>query len=189
MAKLVKSFIGQIGGIASRVTGGDFFGETDSTSESSNAKVGTDGADSSTRAKSPLDFSSKSLSSEEDRDSHLGPGDEGSPEVECPVKRGYLSKWTNYLHGWQERYVVVAEGIMSYYKSEYDTQYGCRGSISLHQVKVLVGTLRVYIHHKQPYCSLYVRSGWGGRVEAVTCLRGSVCMQCGRVVVRDCFRC
>ena len=156
MAKLVKSFIGQIGGIASRVTGGDFFGETDSSPESSNAKVGTDGADSSTRTKSPLDFSSKSLSSEEDRDSHLGPGDEGSPETECPVKRGYLSKWTNYLHGWQERYVVVAEGIMSYYKSEYDTQYGCRGSISLHQVKILVGTPCVYTpRHMQPYCSLY----------------------------------
>ena len=129
MAKLVKTFIGQIGGIAAKVTGGDFFGEAaDKT-----ADAGGDDASS----KSPTELSSKlSLSSaEEDRDGGTG---EGTPDIECPVKKGYLSKWTNYLHGWQERYVVVAEGIMSYYKSEYDTQYGCRGSISLHQVKVLV---------------------------------------------------
>lgn len=136
MAKLVKNFMGQIGGIASKITGGDFFGEADTTKADSDV----DAASSSTRTKSPLDGSSKlSLSSvEEDRESNGGTG-ENTPEMECPVKRGYLAKWTNYLHGWQERYVVVAEGIMSYYKSEYDTQYGCRGSISLHKVKILVG--------------------------------------------------
>lgn len=134
MAKLVKNFMGQIGGIASKITGGDFFGEADTNKAESEA----DDAGSSPRTKSPLDASSKqSLSSEEDRESHGDTG-ENTPELECPVKRGYLSKWTNYLHGWQERFVVVAEGIMSYYKSEYDTQYGCRGSISLHKVKILV---------------------------------------------------
>ncbi|KAK3735008.1 hypothetical protein QZH41_010662 [Actinostola sp. cb2023] len=45
--------------------------------------------------------------------------------------QGNLSKWTNYLHGWQERWVVLKDGTLSYYKSEFDTAFGCRGSISL----------------------------------------------------------
>lgn len=137
MTKLVKTFIGQIGGIAAKVTGGDFFGEADTTKAESDVCLGA--ASSSSRAKSPLDkLSLSSGDVDEDRESHGGGTGESTPEFECPVRKGYLSKWTNYLHGWQERYVVVAEGIMSYYKSEYDTQYGCRGSISLHQVKILL---------------------------------------------------
>lgn len=141
MAKLVKNFIGQIGGIASKVTGADFFGEMlDRTDSGKNDAA--DDASSCNSAKSPTELSSKlSLSSGDDErelEGHGGGLGEGTPDVECPLKKGYLSKWTNYLHGWQERYVVVAEGIMSYYKSEYDTQYGCRGSISLHKVKLLV---------------------------------------------------
>ncbi|XP_078678052.1 ceramide transfer protein-like isoform X6 [Branchiostoma floridae x Branchiostoma belcheri] len=42
-----------------------------------------------------------------------------------------LSKWTNYIHGWQDRYLVLKDGTLSYYKSENETEYGCRGSISL----------------------------------------------------------
>lgn len=133
MAKLVKTFIGQLGGMATRLAGGDDGGER----ADSGTGADVDDASSCNSVKSPTELSSKlSLSSgDEDRESHGG----GAGEVgECPAKRGYLSKWTNYLHGWQERYVVVAEGVLSYYKSESDTQFGCRGSISLHQVRLLV---------------------------------------------------
>lgn len=142
MAKLVKNFIGQLGGMASKVTGGDFFGEATDKTDTGTAD---DASSCTSGAKSPTEISSKlSLSSgEEDRESHGG-GD-GTPDVECPVKKGYLSKWTNYLHGWQERYVVVAQGVLSYYKSELDTQYGCRGSISLHQVRLLVSHYAAYL--------------------------------------------
>jgi len=44
-----------------------------------------------------------------------------------------LLKWTNYIHGWQERYIVLRDGILSYYKNQMDTQYGCRGAITLKQ--------------------------------------------------------
>ena len=64
--------------------------------------------------------------------------DEGEALDHLPSICGTLSKWTNYLQGWQERHVVVRKGILSYYKSEIDTQYGCRGSVSLHKVKILV---------------------------------------------------
>uniref|UniRef100_A0A452QWV3 PH domain-containing protein n=1 Tax=Ursus americanus TaxID=9643 RepID=A0A452QWV3_URSAM len=37
--------------------------------------------------------------------------------------------WTNYIHGWQDRWVVLKNNTLSYYKSEDETEYGCRGSI------------------------------------------------------------
>ncbi|XP_077988762.1 ceramide transfer protein-like [Glandiceps talaboti] len=42
-----------------------------------------------------------------------------------------LSKWTNYIHGWQDRWVIVKDGTLSYYKSQNDISAGCRGSMSL----------------------------------------------------------
>ncbi|KAI6648688.1 Collagen type IV alpha-3-binding protein-like [Oopsacas minuta] len=53
-------------------------------------------------------------------------------------KRGVLRKWTNYLQGWQSRYVILSDGTLSYFKSEEDTNIGCRGSISLLQAVVSV---------------------------------------------------
>ena len=60
-----------------------------------------------------------------------------------PVQReisyeGTLSKWTNYLHGWQSRYLVLRDGTLSYYKSQYDTGFGCRGSVSISKAAVEV---------------------------------------------------
>ncbi len=124
MAKLMKSFIG---GIASRVTGAE--GLDAELDKQSHVR------------ESPVE-SKLSLSGSDTEDvvgeNAYGEGDEDVYEQEVPTMKGALNKWTNYLHGWQERYVVVAEGLLSYYKSEFDTQYGCRGSISLHKAKVLV---------------------------------------------------
>uniref|UniRef100_A0A8B9FWP7 Ceramide transfer protein n=1 Tax=Amazona collaria TaxID=241587 RepID=A0A8B9FWP7_9PSIT len=39
--------------------------------------------------------------------------------------------WTNYIHGWQDRWVVLKSSTLSYYKSEDEKEYGCRGSICL----------------------------------------------------------
>ncbi len=49
-----------------------------------------------------------------------------------------LFKWTNYIHGWQERYICLKDGVLSYYKSENETQYGCRGAIALKQSTIIV---------------------------------------------------
>lgn len=51
-----------------------------------------------------------------------------------------LFKWTNYIHGWQERYVVLKDGVLSYYKSQNETQYGCRGAIALKQSTIIVSS-------------------------------------------------
>ena len=49
-----------------------------------------------------------------------------------------LFKWTNYIHGWQERYIVLKDGVLSYYKSQTETQFGCRGAIALKQSSIIV---------------------------------------------------
>lgn len=53
-----------------------------------------------------------------------------------PELHGSLSKWTNYIHGWQDRYIVLKDGTLAYYKSEHDTSYGCRGAISIFKATI-----------------------------------------------------
>lgn len=50
--------------------------------------------------------------------------------------QGTLCKWTNYIHGWQDRFIVLKDGTLSYYKSENDTAFGCRGAISIYKATV-----------------------------------------------------
>lgn len=69
-----------------------------------------------------------------------------------PQLRGYLSKWTNYIHGWQPRYIVLKDGTLSYYKSESESDLGCRGAISLHKATIKVCII-LYIYNTM--CSCY----------------------------------
>ncbi|KAM9743847.1 ceramide transfer protein-like isoform 2-T3 [Menidia menidia] len=69
-------------------------------------------------------MSEKSSSSGSDED--LDPESGQSGEL-----GGVLSKWTNYIHGWQDRWVVLKNNTLSYYKSEDEREYGCRGSLCL----------------------------------------------------------
>lgn len=35
----------------------------------------------------------------------------------CPEQfRGWLWKWTNYIQGYQKRWVVLSNGVLSYYR-------------------------------------------------------------------------
>lgn len=86
------------------------------------------------------DISMEAKLSESDPDEMAG-GSEEELYEQPPGMKGSLSKWTNYIHGWQERYFVLEVGLLSYFKSETDTQYGCRGSISLHKTKIAVNSL------------------------------------------------
>ncbi|KAK3729093.1 hypothetical protein RRG08_005466 [Elysia crispata] len=52
-------------------------------------------------------------------------------EEPLPELSGTLCKWTNYLHGWQDRYIVLKDSTISYYKSEDETAFGCRGAVSV----------------------------------------------------------
>ncbi|XP_061644819.1 pleckstrin homology domain-containing family A member 3 isoform X2 [Phyllopteryx taeniolatus] len=44
---------------------------------------------------------------------------------------GVLYKWTNYMTGWQPRWFVLANGVISYYDSEDDVGKGSKGSIKM----------------------------------------------------------
>ncbi|XP_074473124.1 ceramide transfer protein-like isoform X2 [Sebastes fasciatus] len=68
-----------------------------------------------------------SSGSEED----VEPRDESGHLIGIVDLSGVLSKWTNYIHGWQDRWVVLKNNTLSYYKSQDETEYGCRGSLCL----------------------------------------------------------
>ncbi|XP_064607533.1 ceramide transfer protein-like [Liolophura sinensis] len=70
-----------------------------------------------------------SLSDDED--------DEFDEDGHLPEIQGTLMKWTNYIHGWQDRFIVLKDGTLSYYKSENDTSFGCRGAISLSKASIV----------------------------------------------------
>uniref|UniRef100_A0A7N8YGQ8 Ceramide transfer protein n=1 Tax=Mastacembelus armatus TaxID=205130 RepID=A0A7N8YGQ8_9TELE len=64
-------------------------------------------------------------------DEDLEPREECGHPVGIGEFSGVLSKWTNYIHGWQDRWVVLKNNTLSYYKSQNETEYGCRGSLCL----------------------------------------------------------
>ncbi|XP_011477548.1 collagen type IV alpha-3-binding protein isoform X3 [Oryzias latipes] len=67
-----------------------------------------------------------------EKSSSSGSDEDIDPESAQPVEfGGVLSKWTNYIHGWQDRWVVLKNNTLSYYKSEDEREYGCRGSLCL----------------------------------------------------------
>jgi hypothetical protein len=41
--------------------------------------------------------------------------------------RGWLFKWTNYIKGYQRRWFVLANGYLSYYRSQQEMSHTCRG--------------------------------------------------------------
>ncbi|KAK2720637.1 oxysterol-binding protein 1-like isoform X2 [Artemia franciscana] len=45
--------------------------------------------------------------------------------------KGYLHKWTNYLKGYQKRWFVLSNGVLSYYRNHSEMSHTCRGSIRL----------------------------------------------------------
>jgi len=57
--------------------------------------------------------------------------DPGAPEL-----TGTLNKWTNYIHGWQQRFIALKDGTLVYYKSANETDFGCRGAISIQKAVV-----------------------------------------------------
>ncbi|XP_061722554.1 oxysterol-binding protein 1 isoform X3 [Cydia pomonella] len=48
-----------------------------------------------------------------------------------PEKKGWLFKWTNYLKGYQRRWFVLSNGLLSYYRNQAEMAHTCRGTISL----------------------------------------------------------
>ncbi|XP_032899495.1 oxysterol-binding protein 2-like isoform X1 [Amblyraja radiata] len=47
------------------------------------------------------------------------------------TRRGWLHKWTNYLKGYQRRWFVLSNGLLSYYRTQAEMAHTCRGTINL----------------------------------------------------------
>lgn len=84
-------------------------------------------------AKMNEDSSKDALSLTDDEEN-----DDFEEESHLPEMAGTLNKWTNYIHGWQDRYIVLKDGTLSYYKSENETAFGCRGAVSLAKAVISV---------------------------------------------------
>ena len=78
--------------------------------------------------------------------------DEFEEEHVLPELNGTLSKWTNYIHGWQDRFIVLKDGTLSYYKSENDTAFGCRGAVSLNRAAITVSAIYGHDRERQVKC-------------------------------------
>ncbi|KAH8597750.1 oxysterol-binding protein-like protein [Bisporella sp. PMI_857] len=50
---------------------------------------------------------------------------------EAREMKGYLKKWTNYRKGFQLRWFVLEDGVLSYYKHQDDAGSACRGAINM----------------------------------------------------------
>ncbi len=127
------------------------------------------------------DTSMEAKLSESDPDEMVGLGSE-EELFDLPLgMNGSLSKWTNYIHGWQERYFVLEVGLLSYFKSEMDTQYGCRGSITLHKTKTTVShpSLHTYTHSYMLHAhSDHTCVGHGLGVPGALCKNMRACTVC-----------
>jgi len=76
---------------------------------------------------------------------------EKKPET-VPETKGWLFKWTNYIKGYQKRWFVLQNGLLSYYRNQAEMAHTCRGTISLH------GAI---IHTEQYSCNFVVSNGGG----------------------------
>uniref|UniRef100_H2L9X4 Ceramide transfer protein n=1 Tax=Oryzias latipes TaxID=8090 RepID=H2L9X4_ORYLA len=102
-----------------------------------------------------------SSGSEED----LEPKEEYGQAAGVAEFSGVLSKWTNYIHGWQDRWVVLKNNTLSYYKSQDETEYGCRGSLCLSKAVITRRLMLVWSVRPQSFVALrrgrrLKSSGW-----------------------------
>ncbi|KAK9738821.1 PH domain [Popillia japonica] len=54
---------------------------------------------------------------------------------------GILWKWTNYWNGWQTRWFVLENGVLTYYKSQDEVNQGCKGSIKVQACEINVNSI------------------------------------------------
>ena len=69
--------------------------------------------------------------------------------------KGWLYKWTNYVRGYQKRWFVLSNGLLSYYRSQGEMAYHSRASIALSGASIQVRSIPcsvsaiIYLSHIQ----------------------------------------
>ncbi|KIJ15782.1 hypothetical protein PAXINDRAFT_114163 [Paxillus involutus ATCC 200175] len=62
------------------------------------------------------------------------------PISEPPILKGYLNKYTNVARGYNTRWFVLKDGILSYFRHQEDESVASRGAISMKTAILKVGT-------------------------------------------------
>lgn len=76
-------------------------------------------------------------------------------EKESAEIKGWLYKWTNYIKGYQKRWFVLQNGLLSYYRNQAEMAHTCRGTISLH------GAI-IHTEHGSSSSNCFIVSNGGG---------------------------
>ncbi|ESO97862.1 hypothetical protein LOTGIDRAFT_209029 [Lottia gigantea] len=63
--------------------------------------------------------------------------------------KGFLYKWTNYLKGYQKRWFVLQNGLLSYYRNQAEMAHTCRGTINLANAVI----------HTEDSCTFVISNG------------------------------
>jgi hypothetical protein len=57
------------------------------------------------------------------------------------MMEGVLWKWTNYWNGWQTRWFILENGVLTYYKSQEEVNQGCKGSMKVQACEINVNPI------------------------------------------------
>ena len=91
------------------------------------------------------------LSEDEDDEALLEADGQSRPAQGLLEVTGTLSKWTNYINGWQDRFFVLKNGVLSYYRAVTEVHLGCRGSICIQK--------SAFVPHAYDDCRFDVHAG------------------------------
>ncbi|XP_019899102.1 oxysterol-binding protein 1 isoform X1 [Esox lucius] len=61
-----------------------------------------------------------------------------SPAPAGDTYKGWVFKWTNYIKGYQRRWFVLSNGLLSYYRTQAEMGHTCRGTINLATATIAV---------------------------------------------------
>uniref|UniRef100_A0A3P9HHY9 Oxysterol-binding protein n=1 Tax=Oryzias latipes TaxID=8090 RepID=A0A3P9HHY9_ORYLA len=62
----------------------------------------------------------------------------GIPDTSGDTYKGWVFKWTNYIKGYQRRWFVLSNGLLSYYRTQAEMGHTCRGTINLATATITV---------------------------------------------------
>ncbi|KAG9311200.1 hypothetical protein JVU11DRAFT_8275 [Chiua virens] len=62
------------------------------------------------------------------------------PVSEPPVLKGYLNKYTNVAKGYNTRWFVLKDGVLSYYRHQEEEEIASRGAVSMKMAALKTGT-------------------------------------------------
>ncbi|XP_077445188.1 oxysterol-binding protein 1 isoform X3 [Stigmatopora argus] len=61
-----------------------------------------------------------------------------TPTPAADTYKGWVFKWTNYIKGYQRRWFVLSNGLLSYYRTQAEMGHTCRGTINLATATITV---------------------------------------------------